>query len=569
MNEPIDNETPALHNYDMDIRKLGATRIAISTAKGVYFPAYRFNDYRYIDSGGFSIPLEESPRLYEILTMEYKHFKYTIDEYTSNYITEYLEREKKSFFYATANDAPEIPTEFGPIELRPFQKAALRYLEFSQDNKILALDMGLGKTAIAVAYAERGNYRTLWITKASLMHNLDREIRKLTGHRPVLLGGRHPDATTMKALLTKDIRHFILNYEVVGTEITNEEGVVTSRPWVDAINMISGIGFLDLIVADEAHACKNISAKRTQAMLRMKTKHRLPMTGTPLVNRVRELYPLLNWVAPDIYHSEQSFLNTYDDGRGNPKNPKQLQKALQPYLFRRAKRDVLTDLPPINRITHNVELSPLHKQRYEDALDMVFTTIDGNEMDINNVLAQLTRLRQIVADAKADHTVEYLQNFLEETNEKVLVFSNFTLPVRQIAAEMQCNAIYGDVPNEVRMSYVDDFNNNPDTRILVLSVATGQEGLNLTAASTVIFNDFSFVPKDHTQAEARCYGRLNDLHGATSVWMQIDKTVDELINNLLQTKMKRFESAIEGVKDYNREQEGIFQEFISQLRGLR
>ena len=558
-------EPPFIH---VDIRKAGTTRVGITLNRDVYLPAYRFNDYRFKDGGGFTIPLEEAPHLYEVLQSDYKHYRFTIDEETSNYITSYLERERKSFEYATANDAPEIDHTLGPITLRPFQAAAFRYLNFNDDNKILALDMGLGKTAIAVKFAEDNNYRTLFLTKASLIHNVDREIRKLTGKKPVILGGRYPDESCMKALLTKDIQYLLLNYEVVGTEITEEKNgkTTTSYPWANFLNVVSAANLLDLVVADEAHSFKNMNAKRTKSILQLKVKRKLPMTGTPLVNRVKELYPLLHWVAPDTFSSEQSFLNTHDNGSGAPRNPKALQKALLPYMFRRAKKDVLADLPPINRITHNVELSMLHKKRYDDALEGVYKTIDGQEFDINNALVQLNRLREIVADAKADATVEYLTNFLEETDEKILVFSNFKMPAKQIAAELNCNAIHGDIPLEVRMKYVDDFNNNPDTRILVLTIATGQEGLNLTAASTVYFNDLAWTPKDHTQAEARTYGRLGDLHGATSVWAQIDGTVDEIILKLLMKKMAIFEQAVEGTKTYASEKDSILRELMDYLK---
>lgn len=557
---------------DVDIRKSGYTRVGITLRKDVYFPAYRFNDYRFKDGGGFTIPLEESPRLYEILQAEYKHLRFTIDDETSSYITQYLEREKKAYEYAIANDAPEVDHTLGPISLRPFQAAAYRYLNYNSDNKILALDMGLGKTAIAIKFAEDNNYRTLFLTKASLVHNVDREIRKLTNKKPVILGGRVPDESCMKALLTKDIQYLILNYEVVGTENKEKKDngdEVTSYPWANFLNVVSSAGLLDLVVADEAHSFKNMAAKRTKSILQLKVPRKLPMTGTPLVNRVKELFPLLHWVAPDTFPSEQSFLNTHDNGYGAPRNAKALQKALLPYMFRRAKKDVLTDLPPINRITHSVELSPLHKSRYEAALEMVYQTISGEEYDINNTLVQLNRLREIVADAKADQAIEYIQNFLEETDEKILVFSNFKMPVRQIAAEIGCNAIHGDIPLEVRMKYVDDFNNNPDTRVLCLTIATGQEGLNLTSASTVFFNDLAWTPKDMFQAEARTYGRLVDVHGATSVWSQIDNTVDEIINKILQKKIAIFDQAVDGTKSYAGEQNSILSELVSYLKNSR
>lgn len=556
---------------DLDIRKSGTTRVAITPNSGTYFPAYRFSDYRFGIGSGFTIPLEESPKLYRILTEEYKHFHYTIDEETSNYISSVLEKERLAYDFATANDAPEIDHSLGPISLRPFQAAAFRYLNYNDDNKILALDMGLGKTAVSLKFTETNNYRTIFFTKASLVNNLDREIRKLTDKRPVILGGRIPDDSTIKAFFNREFQYFILNYEVIGTEISNEKAGkdVVSYPWADLINAVSAAGFLNCVVADEAHSFKNMNAKRTKAILRMNVPRKIPLTGTPLVNRLKELFPLLHWIDPTTFPSEQSFLNTYDNGNGAPRNPKELQRALLPYMFRRAKKDVLTELPPITRITHIVSLSPLHRQRYDAALEMVYQTIDGYERDIQNTLVQLNRLREIVADAKADESVEYIQNFLEETDEKILVFSNFKMPAKQIAAEINCNVIHGDVPVERRMKFVDDFNTNPDTRVLVLTIATGQEGLNLTAASTILFNDLPWTMKDVTQAEARAYGRLIDVHGATSVWVEIEKTVDALINAILARKAKIFEQSIDGTNSYASEQQSVLSELIDYLKNNR
>jgi SNF2 family DNA or RNA helicase len=568
---PENIKPPEIKRIDLDVRKAGTTRAGITANKGIYFPPYRFNDYRFVDGGGFTIPLEETPKLYRILTEEYKHFNYTIDDETSQYITKTLERDRLAFDFATANDAPEINHELGPITLRPFQAAAFRYLNYNTDNKILALDMGLGKTAVSLKFCEDNNYRTIFFTKSSLVPNLDREIRKLTGKRPVVLGGRIPDHTTMQAFFNKEFQYFILNYEVIGTEVSNEKAGkdVVSYPWADLINAVAAAKFLDCIIADEAHSFKNMSAKRTKAILRMNVPRKIPLTGTPLVNRLKELFPLLYWIAPDTFPSEQSFLNTYDNGSGAPKNPKELQRALLPYMFRRAKKDVLTELPPISRITHSVSLSPLHRERYDAALEMVYQTIEGDEKDIQNTLVQLNRLRQIVADAKADESVEYIQNFLDQTEEKILVFSNFKMPAKQIAAEIGCNVIHGDIENATRMAYVDDFNNNPDTRVLVLTVATGQEGLNLTAASTVLFNDLPWTMKDVNQAEARCYGRLIDVHGATSVWMEIEKTVDALIVGILMRKAKIFEQSIDGTQSYAEEQQSMLSELIHALKTSR
>lgn len=558
--------------YQLDIRKYGATRVLVSLAAGTkLYPFGHLSDIRYVASGDFTIPLEESPKLYTLLKQNYSDYLYTIDNNCSTYIAMVLERENRMYKYMTAEDAPSIPVPFGPVDTYAHQRAAIKCLEESKDDNILlAVDMGGGKTLISVAYAERNNYRTLFITKAGLRHNLDREIRKLTGKKVVMLSGRYPDASTMAAFMDKNNRYFIINYEVIGTEETNEDGVVTARPWADAINIMGKMNMLDLIVADEAHYCRNILAKRTRALLAMdQVKHRLPMTGTPLVNRIKELWPLLNWIAPKTFDSEQSFINTYDDGTGAAKNPKDLQKALVPYMFRRATKDFIKDLPPLIRTTQYVELNSLHKSRYNKALEDVYIALNGNQQDITCALAQLNRLRQIVADAKVEDTIEYIQNYLEDSDGKILIFSNWQDPAIRISNALKCKVIYQDVKQATRMSYCDDFNNNPDTRCLVITIGTGREGLNLTGATSVLFNDLAWTPADHSQAESRAYARLNDIHGINSIYMTIQDTVDDLQNAILQHKMQIFKSAIEGTKEYAESQNSVMAEFVAQLKGMK
>jgi SWI/SNF-related matrix-associated actin-dependent regulator 1 of chromatin subfamily A len=301
----------------------------------------------------------------------------------------------------------------------------------------------------------------------------------------------------------------------------------------------------------------------------MKAKKKIPMTGTPIENRVKDLYPLLNWIAPEQFDSVGSFLNTYDDGNGAPKNPKKFQAMLLPYMFRRRKREVLKDLPAIQRSIHLVDMPDIHKTRYKEALNFFFLKWDGSKKDINSTLAQLTRLRQVIADAKADATVEWVQDFLEQTTEKLIIFSYYVAPVRQLAAELGCDAIYGDVDPAKRMQMVDAFNNDPSVRVLVIQANTGQTGLNLTAANNVYFNDISWSFTDIEQGEARAHGRLNDLHGANSVRAVVDGTIDKLLSDVIEYKSSISDSAIDGTNEYAGEQVSIMNNFLDKLNDMR
>ncbi len=269
------------------------------------------------------------------------------------------------------------------------------------------------------------------------------------------------------------------------------------------------------------------------------------------------------------FKSQEGFVNTYAPS-GYIRDPERLKRELISYIFRRKKADVLKDLPPITRITHSTTLPSTHAERYQKALDGVYERLDGRESNIQNILVELNALRQIVADAKAEATYDYVQNLLEsDPDAKVIIFSNFIAPARRLAEQFGVDCIFGDVSNHVRMEMVDRFNSELGPRVLTLTVPVGQEGLNITGATHVVFNDLAWTPKDHMQGEARTYGRLNNLHGATAVYVEIARTVDAFMRELLNAKQNIIEQSVDGTTEQAEAMNSMLSEVVNWLRNAR
>lgn len=456
-------------------------------------------------------------------------------------------------------------------ELRPFQRVGIEFIDLAKGRALLADQMGLGKTWQALGFAVLRDLRTVIVCPAHLKANWAREIYNLTGQHPSIMQGREPDQFAVETFLIKKPKFTIINYDILSTrvetppvETKDEKGIIHVKPkadrwlWADLINMSKP----DFVIVDEAHYTKNTSSNRSKAVRLLTSEHRLPMTGTPILNRPGEYWALLNWVRPDLFPSEERFLNQYTHNGKTPKNVAQLREILKSIMLRRLKKDVVAELPPINRITQLHELSPTAIEQYKKVLEGVYKAIDdaGNEIqkNITSILVEIGKLKEVCAHDTVDRTVE-LAGELYDTeqdatdsklgNKKVLIFSQYKSVVRRIAAGLGHEAIYwtGDTPFEERTRLENEFQNNPDVHFLVISLMTGQTGLNLTAAGHVIFNDLYWTPAAHAQAEERAYGRLSNMHGADSYYIVCVRTIMEWIQEMLAAKLEVINLTVEGI----------------------
>lgn len=518
----------------------------------------------------FTIPFDIALKAPAIFKKAFPDERITMDASLSAEIERILSIERQSVELSIATDA-DLTLGVLSLEPRNFQRAATAF-GMVQKSFLNSLEMGLGKTLVACWIAEYEKLPTLWLTKAALVLNLDCEIRKLTGKKVCIFSGRIPAQNDLGYLLSGDFDHFIINYEVIGSE-TKEKDVngkeTVRRLWPEIFNIAAKFGKLKLVIADEVHVCKSMETLRTKALMDLEIDRRIPMTGTAITNKLDDLWTILHWIDRKRFANKAGFLSMYARWDGAVRDPAKLQADLSPYIFRRRKRDVLKDLPELIRIPHTIELEGSHKERYALALAGIYETLDGGQTDIVSQLAALNRLRQIVADAKAEATIEYVQNLLEEDPEaKVIVFSNFTDPVLRIAKALRCEAVWGNTPQLTRMQYCDAFNQRPYIRCISMAMQVGQEGLNLTGATHIVHNDYWWNPAAHEQANARAYGRLNDLHGVTTTQVTALKTIDDIIEQI-HVRKQGLTDVVDGMNDQNESTRGIIREVMQWIRDNR
>jgi SWI/SNF-related matrix-associated actin-dependent regulator 1 of chromatin subfamily A len=498
------------------------------------------------------------------LTEGYRLKELTVNIEYSTLAEQVLEEEKKKKEAQkdiSEKKDSEIEVNFlDGLELRPFQKVGVEFAANANGNAIIADGTGLGKTWQAIGLCEYLKRPAIIVCPASVKENWRREIKRLTGHDAYVCKGGTPGEWDVEMFAKGTFRYIIMNYDILGKgfEIKQDDGKKIIRYfWADVIRET---GTYKQMIFDEAHKIKNTSANRTKATLHLgDNMNYLFLTATPVLNRPRELYSPLRLIRPNQYLSEQHFLENYMWSDGQVRNVDHLRETLSTILIRRKREDVQKDLPPIERIYDWYELSEQAMVRYNLAMEGLYISLAEfdpekrrNEQQITGILAQITRLKQIVAQDKVERIAELATELVDseqgEGEGKVVIFSGFKPVSKGIAARLGHEAVHfdGDIPPAERQPIVDQFQNDPNIKFLVATGQTAGEGLTMTAGGYVIFSDFGWTPAYHQQCEGRIYGRLNEAHGAISYYIVGINTIEEWIQEILARKLKIIEQIVEG-----------------------
>ena len=537
-----------------------------------WIPGARWN----YQANAFLVPLSEGWRLYDAMLKqtEKSYIVKWSDEALEIAVTQ-TEKRNKVLELHTKEESDLDAFFLTPFKLRPFQGVGVEFAETMNGRWILGDQTGLGKTWQYVAYVNRQlaknpNYKCIIVAPANLVINWMREIFKLTGHKAHLLSGTKPQPFDIAHMFKGTVPFFIINYDILATRNQfdrpyvaddGKRGVehVDQWPWVEIILKCD----FDSIAFDEAHYIKNTSSMRSQAARMMsKIPSVMLATATPVVNRVDELWPMLHIVDPDTFTYQKTFVNQYSmDGR-NAKNVKELHELMKFIMIRRKKKDVQKDLPPVNDIVRAHQLSSKAQKIYDLIQEGIYEVMEewnpdeaGNEKDVTHMLAMIMRMRQVCALDKAAMVADlatYIRDNEPEDNPnpKVIIFSYFKPVVRSIHNRLNDGGrslmFTGDVPLDERMKIVDKFQDDPRYDYLVMTSSVAQEGLTLTRASSIIFADLFWTPKDHEQCVGRIYGRLNDSHECDAYWCIANNTIEDWMNQLLAEKRALIGQVVDG-----------------------
>jgi hypothetical protein len=436
-------------------------------------------------------------------------------------------------------------------QMRPYQKAGYDFLCHLARLKlggVLADDMGLGKTLQTLAWLawlrEQGKRRrpALVICPASVLHNWERESRRFTPDLKVLVlesgAERH------------NLRRQIPEHDLI---VTN---YALLRRDLEALQKFE----FRVIVLDEAQFIKNPTAQVTQSVKQLHSDLRLALTGTPLENRLLDLWSIVDFVQPGYLGSQTRFTEVYepkgeDAAWAQKIARRQLASKVRPLMLRRLKRQVAKDLPDRIEIRRDCELGDEQRKLYLAELrrsrDKVLQTVaeKGVAKSKIHVLAALTRLRQIcchpqlvgndAASGKTETLFELLEPLLAE-GQKVLLFSQFVQMLQILEKECALRQIPTHIltgETKSRQDVVNAFQNDPEASVFLLSLRAAGTGLNLTTASYVVLYDPWWNPAVEAQAIDRSH-RIGQTRTVNAYRLIAPGSVEEKIWELQQSKAK-------------------------------
>lgn len=447
----------------------------------------------------------------------------------------------------------EIPKELESI-LREYQKTGflwLKTLKYNRFGGILADDMGLGKTLQVIAFLtseyqeckSEEERRTLIVTPASLVYNWRSEFETFAPKLPVrvIAGSAKEREKIIKEIAAQDI--LITSYDLLKRDLIHYKELKFQYQ-----------------IIDEAQFIKNHGTQASKAVKEMDASFRLALTGTPIENRLSELWSIFDYLMPGFLFSAQRFREVFENKIVKEQEEttlNRLQKMTAPFILRRLKKDVLKDLPDKTEESRYIALEGEQQKLYDAHVKRLQIMLqDKSEEDFRGskiqILAELTKIRQICCDpalvfeeykgesVKLDLCVQMIQNAVANRH-KILLFSQFTTMLERIQERLQKEKISfytltGSVNKEKRKQLVDAFQKD-ETSVFCISLKAGGTGLNLTAADIVIHYDPWWNVAAQNQATDRAH-RIGQKH-MVNVYKLITKgTIEEKILKLQEKKQE-------------------------------
>lgn len=437
--------------------------------------------------------------------------------------------------------------------LRPYQKRGYTWLSHMRKKGVggcLADDMGLGKTIQTIAYLLKDEERlreqpALIVCPTSVIGNWKQEIEKFAPSLRVYI--HHG----LERLGEESFAEQSGQFDVV---ITSYALTVKDAHWMRDITWSS-------LILDEAQAIKNPAAKKSQQLRRFKARHRLALTGTPIENRLEELWSIMDFLNPGYLGSltafRREFINPIENKHDEAKAVL-LKRLIQPFLLRREKTDkrIIRDLPDKNELKIYCHLSEEQASLYQSVVDHLMTQMSSAKgiQRKGLILSTLTKLKQVcnhpalltqaeqnASSGKLDKFFKLLNPIIEE-NERVLVFTQYVKMghllkhiIEQKVPDCPVYFLNGSVPMKKRDEMIKAFQAEKGKGIFILSLKAGGFGLNLTSANHVIHYDRWWNPAVEEQATDRTYriGQERDVH----VYKLISEgTLEKRIDDLIEKK---------------------------------
>ena len=512
-------------------------------------------DYDDLENDSIKLPVSRSLYLNELLKREE-----TINASKSNEFQKVVNDLEKD----NINEEIKVPLEMDDI-LRDYQKTGFKWLKVLDSyhfGGILADDMGLGKTlqvlAILLDYKQKNKEKrtSIVICPSSLSLNWLGEATKFAPELKVCVikGNAKERERLIKNVQKNDL--IITSYDLLKRDVEIYKEIDYNFKY---------------IIADEAQYMKNSTTQNAKAIKELKGETKYALTGTPIENSLAELWSIFDFVMPGYLFKYKKFKTLYEVPivkENDERAMNRLKMLIAPFILRRNKKDVLTELPEKtitvlnNQMTDEQEavyLSYLAQAKQEVADEI---QLNGFEKSQFKILSTLTRLRQICChpslfikdykdeSSKLNQCIEILSDAIE-AGHKILLFSGYTSMFDIIEQELKSKKIKyfkltGSTKIDERIKLVDEFNSNSEIKVFLISLKAGGTGLNLTGADMVIHYDPWWNQSAENQATDRAYriGQKNNVqvyklitsNSIEEKIYELQNKKAELIDNMLDTK---------------------------------
>ena len=564
MNKPKNMKLNIGVRLQNDLLKIDINSINVDKEeiKDILYAYQHKKNYHRLKNGEFinldDDSIKDLDLLFNDLNIEYNDLKdgeVEVDKYHSLYLENFMNSSSLHFnrdqhfqdliSHIEEKDPEDIqvPQNYSKI-LRDYQVQGFKWLKTMSEygfGGILADDMGLGKTLQVMTLIEDGigeNHVSLVVAPATLIYNWQDEIKKFSKKLKTVTG----NIAQRKKLIES-----IPEYDVV----------ITSYDYIRRDYELYKDYQFYYFILDEAQYIKNQSTKNAQTVKLINGKYRFALTGTPIENSLAELWSIFDFLMPQYLYNYHHFKETYEipiiKNEDQQKQAK-LKQLVEPFILRRTKKDVLTELP--DKIENNVIIpfTPEEEKVYLANLSTINSELQSaiqvNHIDKIQILAMMTRLRQLCCDQRIlykdiiepSSKLKACMDIIEtakENNQKVLLFSSFTKSLDLIEAELRKKDISyyvltGSTTKIKRHQLVNAFQND-QTTVFLISLKAGGTGLNLTSASTVIHYDPWWNMSAQNQATDRAY-RIGQTNNVQVYKLIMKNSIEEKIQKLQEQK---------------------------------
>ena len=516
---------------------------------------YRMKNGAYLDLKDKDI--EQAFKLIDILNIYNDFDNMKIPNNKAIYLEKLIEEEDLSFvngskyvsnvvkkFDKVKSKNYEVPKDLNAI-LRDYQVSGFEFFKTLSDYQfggILADEMGLGKTIQTIAFLlSNKDKKNIVITPTALIYNWKNELEKFA---PTLKVGLLHAAKSEREKILDNID----NYDVILTTYTT---------YKNDIDKYKNINF-DYCIIDEAQNIKNPDAIITKAIKNVNAKVKFALTGTPIENNLMELWSIFDFIMPGYLYNKSKFKSIFVN---NDKNIIELKNLIKPFILRRTKKEVITELPDKIEQKIIIDLEKEHKRAYKGYVNLITRKIKENNQDNITVFSYLTKLRQLCLSPELmvknyqgkNSKLDVLINIINDSSdEKILVFSQFTKVLEVIGKRLnEENISYsyldGKTSAKDRVKLVEEFNTN-NNKVFLISLKAGGTGLNLTSANIVVHFDPWWNPAVEDQASDRAH-RIGQKNVVNVIKLIAKGTAEERVINLQETKKELIEDVINGNLD--------------------